>query len=69
MINDEDDNLFIVKENFFVLKFYCNLCKVKEMYFFDNEICWVSKWYKIVLFKIVCVNNENLKKKIMIIGF
>lgn len=43
VINDEDDNSFIAKENFPVSKLYCNMCKVKETHFIDNEICWVSE--------------------------
>lgn len=53
VLNDKDDNSFIAKEKFPVSKLYCTMCKKKETHYFENEICWVSERYKIVLLKIV----------------
>lgn len=42
MLNDENDNFFVLWEKFFVLELYCELCKVGNKYYISNEICWVS---------------------------
>lgn len=48
MLNDENDNLFIVIKKFFVLKFeICDRCRVSKKYYVDNEICWVCEGFKI----------------------
>lgn len=55
MFNIENDNLFVVKIEFFFLIYICNRCIVSKKYYVDNKICWVGKKVKIIFFIIVCI--------------
>lgn len=42
VLNNEDDNSFIEKKMFPVLKLFCDGCLFSETHYINNEICWVS---------------------------
>lgn len=45
-MNDEVDNLFVDINLFLVLEEdYCEMCILENVYFIDNNICWVGKYF------------------------
>lgn len=41
VLNNENDNLFVAKEEFPVFNLICKRCKLKNKHNVDNSICWV----------------------------